>query len=79
MAGKTLVFVEYLASNLGNQPHSWAMQKLKEDFGGSQGMASGKKSDGRQDIEANSSENTGDGSSDGLPPAPQNLFGEDWE
>ena len=26
---ENLVFIEYLASNLGNQPHSWAMQKLR--------------------------------------------------
>ena len=31
---ENLVSIEYLASNLGNQPHSWAMQKLKEVFGG---------------------------------------------
>ena len=30
---ENLVFVEYLATNLGNQPHSWAMQKRKEIFG----------------------------------------------
>ena len=41
---ENLVFVEYLASNLGSQSHSWAMQKLKELFGGKQGMSSGKKS-----------------------------------
>ena len=30
---ENLVFVEYLATNLGNQPHSWAMQKRNEIFG----------------------------------------------
>jgi hypothetical protein len=39
-----LDIVEYLAANLGGQSHSWAMQKLKESFGGRQGISSGKKS-----------------------------------
>ena len=37
---ENLVFVEYLAANLGGQSHSWAMQKLKESFGGRRGMSS---------------------------------------
>ena len=41
---ENLVFIEYLATNLGAQSHSWAMQKLKEVFGGRQGMSSSKKS-----------------------------------
>ena len=28
-----LVFIEHLASNLGSQSHSWAMQKRKDFFG----------------------------------------------
>ena len=34
---QNLVFIEYLATNLGSQSHSWAMQKLKEVFGGEAG------------------------------------------
>ena len=41
---ENLVFIEYLATNLGSQSHSWAIQKLKDVFGGRQGMSSNKKS-----------------------------------
>ena len=32
---QNLVFIEYLATNLGSQSHSWAMQKLKEGMSAS--------------------------------------------
>ena len=40
---ENVVFIEYLSSNLGNQTHSWAMKKLKKNFGGKEGMSTGKK------------------------------------
>ena len=38
-----LNFVQYLLDNLGNNSHAWAMQKLKEEFGGRRGMSSKRK------------------------------------
>ena len=38
-----LNFVQYLLDNLGNNSHAWAMQKLKEEFGGKRGMSSRRK------------------------------------
>ena len=72
---ENLVFVEYLASNLGNQPHSWAMQKLKEVFGGSQGMSSGKKSLADRIVRQTPQRTQGMAPQMLLPPPPQNFFG----
>jgi hypothetical protein len=40
---ENLIFLEYLVENLGNHSHGWAMQKLKEEFGGQRGMSARRK------------------------------------
>ena len=40
---ENLIFLEYLVENLGHHSHSWAMQKLKEEFGGKRGMSARRK------------------------------------
>ena len=71
---ENLVFIEYLATNLGSQSHSWAMQKLKEVFGGKQGMSSCKKSLADKIVKQTSQR------TQGMPPRcnyllPQQYFG----
>ena len=75
---ENLVFIEYLASNLGNQPHSWAMQKLKEVFGGKQGMSTGKKKLADRIVRETPQRTQGLPQMNLLPP-PQQFLGEDWE
>ena len=36
--------------NLGDQPHDWAMQKVKEKFGSNMGMSKSTKKTGRKDY-----------------------------
>jgi len=72
---ENLVFVEYLASNLGSQSHSWAMQKLKELFGGKQGMSSGKKSLADRIVRQTPQRTQGMLPQMNLPPPPQQFFG----
>ena len=40
---RNLIFLECLVENLGNHSHGWAMQKLKEEFGGQRGMPARRK------------------------------------
>ena len=40
---ENLIFLEYLSENLGNHSHGWAMQQLKEEFGGQSGMSARRK------------------------------------
>jgi len=72
---ENLVFIEYLATNLGSQSHSWAMQKLKEVFGGRQGMSSSKKSLADRIVRQTPQRTQGMVPQIQLPPPPQNLFG----
>ena len=72
---ENLVFIEYLATNLGSQSHSWAMQKLKEVFGGRQGMSSSKKSLADRIVRQTPQRTQGMIPQIQLPPPPQNLFG----
>ena len=77
---ENLVFIEYLASNLGSQSHSWAMQKLKEVFGGRQGMSSSKKSLADKIVRETPQRTQGMLPQMNLPPPPQPFFGGgDWE
>jgi len=70
---ENLVFIEYLATNLGSQSHSWAMQKLKEVFGGRQGMSSRKKSLADKIVRQTPQRTQGLLPQMQIPP--QNLFG----
>jgi hypothetical protein len=72
---ENLVFIEYLATNLGSQSHSWAMQKLKEVFGGRQAMSSSKKSLADRIVRQTPQRTQGMIPQIQLPPPPQNLFG----
>ena len=72
---ENLVFIEYLASNLGSQSHSWAMQKLKEVFGGRQGMSSSKKSLADKIVRETPQRTQGMLPQMNLPPPPQPFFG----
>ena len=76
---ENLVFIEYLASNLGSQSHSWAMQKLKEVFGGRQGMSSSKKSLADKIVRETPQRMQGMLPQMNFPPPPQPFFGGDWE
>ena len=71
---ENLVFIEYLASNLGSQSHSWAMQKLKEVFGGRQGMSSSKKSLADKIVRETPQRTQGMLPQMNLPPPPQPFF-----
>ena len=75
---ENLVFIEYLATNLGSQSHSWAMQKLKEVFGGKQGMSSSKKSLADKIVRQTPLRTQGMLPQMQLPPPPQHLLGEVW-
>jgi len=72
---ENLVFIEYLATNLGSQSHSWAMQKLKEVFGGRQGMSSSKKSLADKILRQTPQRTQGMLPQVHLPPPPQQFFG----
>ena len=72
---ENLVFIEYLATNLGSQSHSWAMQKLKEVFGGRQGMSSSKKTLADRIVRQTPQRTQRMIPQIQLPPPPQNLFG----
>ena len=72
---ENLVFIEYLATNLGSQSHSWAMQKLKEVFGGRQGMSSSKKSLADRIVRQTPQRTQALLPQMQIPPPPQNLFG----
>ena len=72
---ENLVFMEYLASNLGNQSHNWAMQKLKEVFGGKQGMSAGKKKLADKIVRETPQRTQGLPPQINLPPPPQQFFG----
>ena len=72
---ENLVFMEYLASNLGNQSHNWAMQKLKEVFGGKQGMSAGKKKMADKIVRETPQRTQGLPPQINLPPPPQQFFG----
>ena len=72
---ENLVFMEYLASNLGNQSHNWAMQKLKEVFGGKQGMSAGKKKLADRIVRETPQRTQGMLPQINLPPPPQQFFG----
>ena len=70
-----LVFIEYLAGNLGNQSHDWAMQKLKEVFGGKQGMSAGRKKLADRIVRETPQRTQGLLPQMNLPPPPQQFFG----
>ena len=75
---QNLVFIEYLATNLGSQSHSWAMQKLKEVFGGKQGMSSSMKSLADKIVRQTPQRTQGMLPQMHLPPPPQQFFLEAW-
>ena len=72
---QNLVFIEYLATNLGSQSHSWAMQKLKEVFGGKQGMSSSMKSLADKIVRQTPQRTQGMPPQMNLPPPPKQFFG----
>ena len=76
---ENLVFVEYLASNLGSQSHSRAMRKLKELFGGKQGMSSGKKSLADKIVRQTPQRTQGMVPQMHLPAPPQQFLEGVWE
>ena len=78
---ENLVFMEYLVENLGNHSHSWAMQKLKEEFGGKRGMSARRKKLADRIVRETPQRTQSQipqvppGPFMNLPPPPQQFFG----